>query len=186
MKKPDKKEFETGKINSGEKTEIYRIAVTGMMLGFALLLGYVESLIPFSIAVPGAKLGLANMAVVLCLFFLGSKYAFVVSVGRIVISSFMFGNAFGLLYSLAGGLFSFFVMYIYKKTAKGEILFTSALGGISHNFAQLCIAYLVVKTPVVFYYIPVLILVGLFTGILNGFIAKLILTRISEFKRMGE
>ena len=167
-------------------SQIYRVATCGMLLGFALLLGYVESLIPFSFTVPGAKLGLANMAVVLCLFLLGSRYAVWISVGRILISSFLFGNSFGLLYSLAGGVFSFLIMYVYQKYANGEILFTSALGGISHNLAQIFIAFCIVKTGVIFYYIPVLILVGLVTGIFNGLIAKLVLSRISKVKWMGE
>lgn len=186
MKKPDKKKSNANKIKQMKTSPIYRIAMCGMLLGFALLLGYVESLIPFSITVPGAKLGLANMSVVVCLFLLGPRYAICISVGRILISSFLFGNSFGLLYSLSGGVFSFLIMFVYQKIAKGEILFTSALGGIAHNMAQIFIAFCVVRTGVIFYYIPVLVCVGLLTGIFNGLIAKLVLSRISKVKWMGE
>ena len=188
MKKPDNMQQNSANHQNGSaaRNKVYRIAICGFLLAFALLLGYVESFIPFSFAVPGAKLGLANMAVVLCLFLLGPKYAVAISIGRILISSFLFGNSFGLLYSLLGGIFSFAVMFLYHKYAKGEMLFTSCLGGISHNLAQLFVASVVVKTGVIFYYLPVLILVGLMTGLLNGFIAKLIHARISKVKWMGE
>ncbi len=173
-----------GKIKS--KNMAVRVAFCGCLLGFALLLGYVEFLIPFSFGIPGVKLGLANLAVLLCLYRFGWKEALVVCIARILISSFLFGNSFSLLYSLAGGLLSFVMMCLLKRIKNIGIGIVSMSGGIFHNLAQLCVAYFVVKQGVIFYYVPFLIFFGALTGVLNGILAKLIGERLSETKRMGE
>ena len=91
-------------------------AYLGVFLALALICSYIESLIPFSIGIPGIKLGLANIVVVFALYTLGTKEAFCISLARIIISAFMFGNAIGIAYSLAGGILSFFVMAGLEKT----------------------------------------------------------------------
>ena len=188
MKKPDKKIQDNKNKNNLPKKEnrVYRLAFCGMILAFALILGYVESLIPFSFGVPGAKLGLANLAVVLCLFCIGEKEAFVISICRILISSFLFGNLYGLLYSLSGGVVSFGVMFLYYRFGKGKVLFTSALGAVSHNLAQMLVASFVVKTFVILYYLPLLVLFGMVTGILNGMIVTLIMPAFTKMKWIGD
>ena len=85
-------------------------AMLGMLLALALLCGYIESLIPISFGVPGIKLGLPNLVVVITLYLLGPKEALVVSVARILLSGFLYGTMFGVVYGLAGGIFSFFIM----------------------------------------------------------------------------
>ena len=95
-----------------------RTAYLGVFLAFALILSYIESLIPFYFGIPGMKLGLANLMVVLLLYLAGAKEAAVVSVLRIVLSGFLFGNMFSILYSLAGGLLSFIAMWMVKKSKK--------------------------------------------------------------------
>lgn len=148
-----------------------KTAYMGLLLAFALILSYVESLIPFFFGVPGMKLGLANLAVLLTLVLFGAGEAITINIGRIIIASFMFGNMSMLLYSMAGGLFSFLVMFLMKKSRKFSITGISMGGGVFHNVGQLLVAFAVVGTKSIFYYMPFLLAAGIGTGFLNGIIA---------------
>ena len=107
-----------------------KVALLGVFLALALICSYIESLIPFYFGVPGMKLGLTNIVVVLLLYFYGTKEALAVSFMRILLAGFMFGNAFSILYSLAGGLLSLFVMALLKKTGWFHMIAVSICGGI--------------------------------------------------------
>ena len=144
----------------------------------ALICSYVESLIPFYFGVPGVKLGLANLVVVLLLYAMGAKEALTVSVLRIVLAGFLFGNMFSIWYSLAGGLLSFFVMWLLKKCGKFGVLPISVSGGIFHTVGQLIVAAIVVENYNVFYYMPILLVAGLVTGALIGVAAQEMILRI--------
>ena len=122
-----------------------KIAYWGVFLALALVCSYVESLIPISFGIPGVKLGLTNIVVILMLYTIGAKDAILISVLRIILAGFMFGNAFSIIYSLAGGILSFVVMLLLKNTGKLKILSISTAGGISHNVGQLIVAALVVE-----------------------------------------
>lgn len=148
-----------------------KTAYMGLLLAFALILSYVESLIPFFFGVPGMKLGLANLAVLLTMVLFGTREALTINLARIILTSFLFGNMSMLLYSMAGGIVSFIVMLCMKKTKKFSITGISMGGGVFHNIGQLLVAFFVVETRSVFYYMPVLILAGVGTGFLNGIIA---------------
>lgn len=152
----------------------------GVFLALALICSYVESLIPVSFGIPGVKLGLTNIVVVLMLYCIGTKEAFAVSVCRIVLAGFLFGNLFSILYSLAGGCLSFFVMWAVRRTGKFGILPVSVCGGIFHNIGQLAIAALVVENYNVFYYLPVLLLAGAATGLAIGIVAQELIIRIGD------
>lgn len=152
-----------------------KTAWMGMFLAAALILGYVESLIPFSFGIPGMKLGLANLAVLLALYRIGTKEAFLVDILRIVLSGFLFGSLYSILYSMAGGVFSFLVMLLLKKTGQPGVIFVSMAGGVSHNIGQLAVAALVVETKGLFYYLPPLMAAGAVTGLLLGVTAERIL-----------
>ena len=95
-----------------------KIAYWGVFLALALVCSYVESLIPISFGIPGVKLGLTNIVVILMLYTIGAKDAILISVLRIILAGFMFGNAFSIIYSLAGGILSFVVMLLLKKNWK--------------------------------------------------------------------
>lgn len=157
-----------------------RVAYLGVFLALALICSYVESLIPFYLGIPGVKLGLTNIVVVLMLYCVGTKEALVISVLRIVLAGFMFGNMFSILYSLAGGLLSFLVMYLLKKTKKLGVLPISVSGGIFHNVGQLLIAALVVSNYNILYYLPVLLVAGIVTGALIGIAAQEMILRIGS------
>ena len=148
-----------------------KVAYMGVFLALALILSYVESLIPFYFGIPGVKLGLANLIVVIMLYAVGAKEAFAVSMLRILLSGFLFGNLFSILYSFAGGMLSFLVMWLVKRTGKFHVMSGSICGGITHNIGQILVASVIVETYSIFYYIPVLLIAGLITGMLIGVIA---------------
>lgn len=149
-----------------------RTAYMGMYLAVALILSYVESLIPISVGIPGVKLGLANLIVVIMLYLADWREALLISVLRIVLSGAMFGNLFGILYGLAGGLFSFLVMALLIKSDRFHVVTVSICGGVAHNMAQLVVAAFLVESYYVIYYMPVLLIAGMLTGTLVGIISR--------------
>ncbi len=145
----------------------------------ALMLSYIESLFPFFFGVPGMKLGLANLAVVITLYFYGWREALVVNVLRIVLSGLLFGNLFSILFSLGGAAISFICMTLMKKL--GLTLYgVSMAGGVFHNVGQLLIAAFLVQTVEIGYYAPFLLAAGLVTGFLIGVLARELLRRMPE------
>ena len=153
-----------------------KTAYLGVYLALALICSYVESLIPFYFGIPGVKLGLTNIVVVLMLYCVGTKEALAVSALRIVLAGFLFGNMFSILYSLAGGLLSFLV----KRMKWFGVLPVSVSGGIFHNVGQLIVAAYVVENYNIFYYMPVLLFAGALTGFLIGIAAQEMIKRIGN------
>ncbi|MFV0528730.1 MAG: Gx transporter family protein [Lachnospiraceae bacterium] len=149
-----------------------KVAFLGILTALALIFSYIESVIPFQIGIPGVKLGLANLIVVIALYMLDAKSACVVSVVRVVLAGLMFGSLFSILYSLAGGLLSFLVMYLLKRTNRFSILGVSLAGGVMHNAGQLLIAMVTVESLNLLYYLPILLVAGTITGLLIGVAAR--------------
>ena len=155
-----------------------RVAVFGVFTALALIFSYVELLIPINFGIPGAKLGLANLVIIIALYKTDWKEALLLSVVRIVLAGFLFGNLFGILYSLAGGILSLAVMALLKRSGAFSIIGVSMAGGVSHNVGQLIMAMLVVETYAVGYYLPVLLIAGLITGTLIGIAGREMLKRL--------
>ncbi len=155
-----------------------KTAYMGIFLALALICSYIETLIPFHIGIPGVKLGFTNIVIVWALYLLGTKEALAISVMRIVLSGMMFGNAFSIAYSLAGGLLSFIVMVLLKKTGRFKCISVSIAGGIFHNIGQLLVAAAIVQNLSVFYYIPVLFISGTITGLVIGVISQELILRV--------
>ena len=149
-----------------------RVAYFGVFTALALIFSYVESLIPIQIGIPGVKLGLANLMIVIALYKMSLKETYLLSITRVVLSCFLFGNMFAILYSLAGGLLSLTVMAVLKKAGGFSVMGVSIAGGVFHNIGQLIIAMIVVETFSVAYYIPVLLIAGVITGLLIGIAAN--------------
>lgn len=160
-----------------------KTAYLGLFLALALVCSYAESLIPFHFGIPGVKLGLANIVVILMLYYMDAASAVTVSVLRILLAGFMFGNVFSILYSLSGGLLSFACMALLKHTGKFKIISISAAGGVMHNLGQMVTASAVVQNMNLFYYYPVLFIAGMITGILIGIAAQEILLRLPPGKQ---
>ena len=157
-----------------------RIAACGVLTALALIFSYIEFLVPLPIAIPGIKLGLANIVCLVCLYALGEKHAFLINVTRIALAALLFGSVFSALYALAGGVVSFAVMALLKRTNRFSVCGVSMAGGVFHNLAQLAVAGLLVESAQVFYYFPVLLLSGMATGIGIGILATLILRSIAR------
>lgn len=158
----------------------------GLFVALALVCSYVEVLVPIPIGIPGVKLGLANLVTVIALYIFGTREALCISVLRIVLSGFMFGNAFSILYSLAGGMLSFLAMWICKKTDLLNVISVSITGGLAHNIAQLAVAALIVSNYKIFYYIPVLLAAGLLTGLVIGILSQELIIRLQKLNnRIG-
>lgn len=155
-----------------------KAAYFGVFTALALIFGYVEMLIPIHFGVPGIKLGLANLMIVIMLYKSGPKDALLLSVVRIVLSGFLFGNLFAILYSLAGGILSLAVMAVLKRRGTFSVMGVSIAGGVFHNIGQLAVAMAVVETYRVGYYLPVLLIAGMVTGMLIGIVSNEVLKRI--------
>lgn len=108
-------------MHNKKDNRIRKTAFMGLFLALAMICSYIETLIPFSVGIPGIKLGLANIAVVLMLYSVGTKEALLVSLLRIVLVGILFGNAFSILYSLSGGILSFLVMFLMKKQTNSVV-----------------------------------------------------------------
>ena len=162
-----------------------KTAELGFFLAVALILSYVESLIPITFGIPGIKLGLPNLIVVLLLFGqrYGAKEALLVNGMRIVLSGFMFSNLYAILYAMAGAAFSFIAMLIGKRLRCFSVIGVSVLGGVFHNIGQAVVAMIVVETFAVSYYIPFLIVAGMITGAVLGLIVMEIIPYLDRYRQ---
>ena len=163
-----------------------KAAYFGVFTALALIFSYVETLIPFHIGIPGVKLGLANLIIVVALYKMGAKEAFCLSVVRVVLAGFIFGNLFSIVYSLAGGSLSLAVMAFLKKRGWFSVHGISMAGGIMHNVGQMLVAMAVVETFSVAYYLPVLLIAGVITGLIIGIAADGMLRRLASLHLPGE
>ena len=165
------------------QTKTRKIAFMGLFSSLALLLSYVEFLLPpIFVAVPGIKVGLPNVVILFVLYCLGLKYAAVVSFTRLCISSLLFGNAMTFAYSLAGAVLSLIVMAILKKIDKLSEVGVSVAGGVSHNLGQVLVAVVLLNTPQIAYYMVVLTVTGTISGIFIGLCGALMIKRVPKNK----
>ena len=159
------------------------LAQLGVFLAASIILSYIENLLPLSLGVPGIKLGLANLVVVLCLYLYHSRYAILISAIRVIIVGFMFGNLYALLYSLAGAGVSFLIMVLIKKKTGFKVMGISILGGVSHNMAQLAVAAAVVSNVRILYLFPYLLIAGAVTGALIGIISATLIPYLKKLTK---
>ena len=159
-----------------------RLASFGVFVALALIFSYIETLIPFQIGIPGVKLGLANLVIVIALYRMPVGEVYLLSGVRVVLTGFLFGNLMSILYSLAGGILSLTVMWGMKRIRSVSILGVSIAGGVFHNVGQLLAAALMVETYGVFSYLPVLLISGLLTGFVIGLAAGEMLKRIRSLQ----
>lgn len=159
-----------------------KVAVFGVFTSLALILSYVELLIPINFGIPGMKLGLANLLVVILLYKGCPRDALLLSVIRILLSGLIFGNMFSIFYSLGGGLLSLAVMVFLKKTGQFTVAGISIGGGASHNVGQLLVAMFVVQTYQVGYYLHVLLIAGVITGAVIGILSAEVLKRTQSIR----
>jgi len=155
-----------------------KVSLYGILVSLAFIASYIEVLIPFNFHIPGMKLGLANIAVLIALYTGGTKAGITVSIIRIILVGLTFGNPYSAIYGLSGGVMSLAVMIALKKTDFFGVMGVSMAGGVAHNLGQLLCAMILLKLPAVFTYLSYLMLVGTVTGVLIGIIDEEVLKRL--------
>lgn len=155
-----------------------RLAYLSVLLAIAFILSWIETIIPPLVPViPGIKIGFANIIILFSVFNLKKSETFMILSARLILNALFFGNAVSLIYSATGGFLSFAAMAIIKKISSKEIP-SSIGGGIFHNIGQLSAAYFVLDSTAVFSYLPYLIISGILSGALTGFITDKINKRM--------
>lgn len=160
-----------------------RIALCGLLVSLMLVLGYVETLIPIPIGVPGVKLGLSNGVLLFALYLLDIPTAFLLMVLKVVLSGLLFGGVSAMMYAFAGGLLSMIAMTALRCVKGIHPVTVSMIGGVAHNVGQVGLAMLIVKTSLLVYHMAVLMLVGLAAGALTGVVANSVLTYFRKINR---
>lgn len=155
-----------------------KITLMALSVAVAMVLSFVESQIPAFVAIPGVKVGLANIAVMFTLYKLGWKEAAVISLVRVFMVSLLFGSAASLFYSAAGAVLSLLGMILLKKSGLFSTVTVSIAGGVLHNVGQIAMACLLLETNVITYYLPFLILSGIVAGIVVGLVAAALIKRV--------
>lgn len=159
-----------------------KTAYLGLFSAAAIIFGYVESLIPVFSGIPGIKLGLANLAVLFILERYTYKEAALVSLVRILVIGFLFGNLFSIAYSTAGAALSLTAMSFLKKKDGFSLIGVSIVGGVTHNIGQLIVAMIIVENTSLLFYAPALLISGLITGFVIGILTSETLKRIPADK----
>ena len=155
-------------ISTVSKKNAEKIAIVGIFSAFTAILSYIEVIISFGMFIPGVKLGLANIAIVVVLYIYGYKYALLVNIVRIIVVGLLFTNVFSIAFSMAGALISFIVMAFLKKIDIFSPIGVSVAGGVSHNIGQLFIACFIISSYSVVNYIPILMIAGIICGFVIG------------------
>lgn len=152
-----------------------KMALIAVLIAQAMVLGFIERLIPVNFIVPGAKLGLANIITLVALHLFTFRESGMVLIGRILLVALLFGSMSSLLYSLSGGILALLGMALMLKVGKFSIVGISIVGAVLHNIGQLLMAALIISNLNIFYYLPWLLVFAVPTGLVVGFTSRLIL-----------
>ena len=158
-----------------------KVAYMALLTSMALILGYIEKLIPITAAIPGIKLGLSNVVILFGLYMLWAGDAFVLMVLKVVLSGLLFGSPSVMMYSFGGGLLSWIVMTLLSRIKGISIIGVSAAGAVAHNVGQIIVAILVVKTwGLIYSLLPWLMLAAVITGLLTGIVARMVIAALEK------
>lgn len=160
-----------------------RLTALALLVAVAMVLSYLESLIPPLVAVPGVKLGLSNIATVLTLYTLGAPAAVAVSVVRVSLSALLFGNTVAFIYSLSGALLALLFMLLLKRLPVFSEIGVSVAGGVAHNAGQIIAACIVMENAGISAYLPPLIISGTVAGVAVGIISAVLVKRIGKYMK---
>ena len=155
-----------------------QVALTGLLIALALVLSYLESLVPLSFAIPGIKLGLPNLVIVFALYRLRPGVAAAISLLRVALVAMLFGSVLSLAYSAAGAVCSLLLMLGLKTSGKFGCTGVSVAGAVAHNAAQVGVAAIVLETGRLMYYLPALCVSGVIAGVCIGLLAAFLTKRI--------
>ena len=159
-----------------------KISLMALFTAFAVILSYIETFIP-TVGIPGAKLGLANFAVIMVMYAVGNKEAFFINVIRIIIIGLFFGNMFSICFSIAGALVRFIGMVLLKSTKRISMITVDIIGGVLH-IGQIIIASVILKNVGIFTYVPILMIAGIITGTVIGILSNILYKRTREYIKL--
>ena len=159
-----------------------RVAFLGLFIALAMILSYVESLLPPLVAIQGVKIGLPNLVIMFMLYRVGSREAITVSLIRVVLVSLLFSSAMSMAYGLAGAALSLTGMMLLKKTNLFSCITVSVVGGVLHNIGQIAVAILITGTKQLVLYLPVLLISGVIAGVAIGICAGLLIKRFEKLR----
>ena len=163
--------------------KVKKIAFLGLFTSTALILSFLETLIPNIVPIPGFKIGLANFAILLALYIYDYKEAIIVDLVRILLSALLFGSMFSLFYSLSGAVLALLVEIIVKKVDKFSVLGVSVLGAIFHNIGQFILAICILKSFSLLYYLPFTLIFCILTGAFNGYLVLILKNRLKKITK---
>jgi len=165
------------------KDRTRRLTTFALLAALAMILSFIESRIPAFVAIPGVKVGLANIAVLFALYRLGIKEAMIISIIRIIAVSLLFGTPVSAIYSFGGAALSFLVMILLKKFTPASEVSVSVAGAVGHNIGQIIVACILLETNVIIYYLPFLLLSGTVAGVVIGIVSALLIKRVKIKKQ---
>lgn len=159
-----------------------KMMIIGLFISMAIILSYVERLIPTPYLVAGAKLGLANIITVLTLSLLDKKSAFSILIVRIILVAAMFAGFSGFLYSLTGGMLAFLGMMLMLQLNLKEVSLVgvSVIGATLHSFGQVLVASLIFENFIILSYMPMLLITSIVTGVFIGLVANDLVGRLKK------
>ena len=155
-----------------------KLTMLALTISFAMVLSYIESRIPAFVAIPGIKVGLANIAVIFTLYKFGIKEAITVSLIRVLVVSMLIGTPISLIYSISGAVLSLLIMVLLKKLTPLSEGAISVTGGVMHNIGQIAAASFMLSTNVVLYYLPFLLVSGTVAGIVVGIVSAILVKKV--------
>ena len=160
--------------------KIRTLTKMALLAAAALILGYIDSLIPLVPSVPGIKLGLPNLVVIFALYRMGFRDAAILSLLRVTLASILFGSVMSFAYSAVGAALSLLVMWGMKTTGRFGTAGVSVAGALAHNFGQILTAALLLETSMLVWYLPALCISGTAAGVCIGLLASVLIRRIRE------
>lgn len=163
-----------------KREALRRITTAGILTAAAFILSYLEAVLPFSLGIPGVKLGLSHLVTVFALYRLTPWETVAITLVRVVLSALLFGNAASLAYSLAGALLSIAVMLLLCRLPVFSPIGVSVAGGICHNLGQLACAALLMSTVSLGWYLPVLLAAGCISGAVIGTVGGILIRRVPK------
>lgn len=161
------------------------ISICAVLASVGIIVSYIETFIVIPVRVPGLRLGLANIATVIGLYLLGPFYALMISMIRVILSAILFGSATSFIYSISGAMISLIAMTVIKHYSF-SIFSVSATGAVFHNIAQIIAACFLVSNSYVLMYLPPLMLAGVISGLLIGYLSDILTGRLKNFNMFSE
>ena len=162
---------------------VKKLTYMAMLTAISMIVFLIEAQIPLPFAIPGVKLGIANVITLYAIWTLGWKEAGALLIIRIFLGNVIAGNVMAMAYSLAGGLLCWVIMSLLKPIMKrSQIWIMSILGAIGHNAGQLAVAIAISGTAAMAWYAPVLLVAGVITGAFTGYLTQILLSHMDKLK----